>query len=81
MIHVKLIGGLGNQLFQIAFAYDLSKKLEMEVSVDTSQYENYKIRDFDLDKFEISKHVYFHRNDNKKFDFLSKMYRVYQKNI
>lgn len=54
MIIVKLIGGLGNQLFQIAFARTLSLKYGGKISIDKKAYKRYKIRDYSLTNFPIS---------------------------
>jgi hypothetical protein len=79
MIHLKLIGGLGNQLFQIAYAYDLSKKTGKKINVDRSEYDHYKIREFDLDKLLISDRFVYFENRNWKFNLSCKVYRIYQK--
>ena len=39
-IIVRIWGGLGNQMFQYAFAYALSMKYDREIYLDTSFYEN-----------------------------------------
>ncbi|PSV46784.1 alpha-1,2-fucosyltransferase [Photobacterium indicum] len=80
MIYVKLIGGLGNQLFQIAYAYDLSKKTGKKIIIDSSQYSSYKVRELELDKLEISKIVSFDKTGQlSKFNRHAKFYRIYQK--
>ncbi len=38
MILAKIIGGLGNQLFQYAFAYALQKQNVTALKLDASQY-------------------------------------------
>ncbi|MBY7904819.1 alpha-1,2-fucosyltransferase [Vibrio fluvialis] len=82
MIKVKLIGGLGNQLFQIAYAYDLSKKLGHNIIVDASQYKTYKIRSLEIDKLFISQHLEFdYVGKDRKFNITSVAYRVIQKLI
>ena len=40
MVIVRVMGGLGNQLFQLGFAFYLSKKFNYKVKLDTSFYED-----------------------------------------
>ena len=60
MIVVKLMGGLGNQMFQYAFAKNLSiknnvpLKIDLSFLLDRSPKENFIFRDFDLDIFNIN---------------------------
>ena len=60
MIIVKLFGGLGNQMFQYAFARYLSLKHNTDLKVDTSilkkrtnSRRSFVFRDFDLDIFNL----------------------------
>ena len=53
MIIVKIIGGLGNQMFQYAYAKALQQK-NYEVKIDISAFEKYKIHSgYQLDKYDI----------------------------
>lgn len=52
-IVVNLIGGVGNQMFQYALGYVVSKKTGFELLVDVSGYNEYKTRNFELNKFGI----------------------------
>jgi hypothetical protein len=57
---VNIIGGLGNQMFQYAFAIALKKRFPEEVVlIDTSHFKSYKLHNgFELDKiFDISLEV------------------------
>ncbi|MBU4289010.1 MAG: alpha-1,2-fucosyltransferase [Proteobacteria bacterium] len=53
MIIVRLIGGLGNQLFQYALARRLSLLHDVPLKLDISQFETYKLRRYSLNVFNI----------------------------
>ena len=58
MIIVKLWGGLGNQLFQYSYGYQLAKRLETDLKLDTSYYNKQNLRqpillDFNLEYRDI----------------------------
>ena len=52
MIIIKLKGGLGNQLFQYAYGLYVSKKYELPLAFDKSNFNNSK-RKYCLDWFNI----------------------------
>ncbi|MGZ0874785.1 alpha-1,2-fucosyltransferase [Priestia megaterium] len=85
MIIVKVIGGLGNQMFQIAFAKALALEYSEEIYLDCSAYDKYKIRDFSSNNLEIEKSVKyideaFLSNTTRQYLLLfQKLYHVYQK--
>lgn len=54
MIVVKLIGGLGNQMFQYAFALSLAKKNSVQVKIDTTSYGNNPNRVYELGNFNVT---------------------------
>ncbi|MFH1461677.1 MAG: alpha-1,2-fucosyltransferase [bacterium] len=66
MIIVKIKGGLGNQLFQYAFARYLSLKTGHELIFDLSYFKEQSFRKFDLDKFNIAQY--------KKLGFIDFLY-------
>lgn len=51
MIVTKIIGGLGNQLFQYAFARDLSLKKKVNLKLDLSDFKKYKPINIDAKNF------------------------------
>ncbi len=53
MIIVKLIGGLGNQCFQYAVGRHLAELRKTELKLDISEFENYKLHNYALGKFNI----------------------------
>ncbi|HRH22403.1 MAG TPA: alpha-1,2-fucosyltransferase [Candidatus Paceibacterota bacterium] len=55
MIIVKLSGGLGNQLFQYAFARAVSKKLNTDFKLDATPFETYyKLHKYALNHFNLT---------------------------
>lgn len=52
MVLVKIMGGMGNQMFQYAYALKL-KSLGYNVILDISIYKKYKSHRYELDNFEI----------------------------
>jgi hypothetical protein len=71
MIIIKIKGGLGNQLFEYAFARSLVKKHGSEIIFDLSYYRQQNFRKFNLDKFNI--------NDFKVLSFKDSFYLKLQK--
>jgi hypothetical protein len=51
MIITKILGGLGNQLFQYAAAYALAAKNISVLKLDLSGFEDYRLRSFELSRF------------------------------
>lgn len=85
MIIVKIIGGLGNQMFQIAFAKRLSLELNEDIYLDVSAYNKYKIRDFSISNLQVSnslKYIEDAELTNNSTLFIKstqKAYHIYQK--
>jgi hypothetical protein len=53
MIMVKLIGGLGNQMFQYAVARNLAEKRQATLKLDILEFETYKLHKYSLGHFNI----------------------------
>ncbi|MGL5239027.1 MAG: alpha-1,2-fucosyltransferase [Plesiomonas shigelloides] len=79
MIQVKLLGGLGNQLFQLAYAIDISNQTGENITLNISAYKKYKIRQFSLERFKISKKCNLTDDETLLSKFGMLTYRVYQK--
>lgn len=77
MIIVKIIGGLGNQMFQYAYAKALQVK-GYDVKIDISAFDTYKLHGgYQLDKYNIDLKASTKKENNKfyKNDILSKVFR------
>lgn len=80
MIIIKILGGLGNQLFTYATAYALAKRLNVKLMLDEIIYHtNYSLRISNLDLFSIS---YNNKIINRSIGhnkFLIKLYNRFHK--
>lgn len=54
MIVSRLIGGLGNQMFQYAFGFSLARQTSQCLLVDDSAFESYRLHPLAIDHFTIS---------------------------
>jgi hypothetical protein len=70
MIVVKIIGGLGNQLFQYATAKALAIKNNDSLRLDVSAFSTYKTHAYGLHHFNTSRKTY----KNKTSKFMRKLY-------
>ena len=76
MIIVKLVGGLGNQLFQYAFARSMSSRLKTDFRLDVNSFKTYyKLHKYSLDNFNIKKNL------SKDSDFFGFVWLIKQNNI
>lgn len=57
VIVLKIIGGLGNQMFEYAFARHLQITYNEDLCMDCSAYNSYKIRNYSLKNLNINKDV------------------------
>lgn len=57
MIITRLIGGLGNQMFQYAAGRALSLRMGVELKVDTSGFETYGLRRYELGAYPIAAEI------------------------
>lgn len=57
MIIVRLVGGLGNQLFQYATARRLAVKSQVKLKLDIGSFKNDRLREFSLASFNIKGNI------------------------
>jgi hypothetical protein len=88
MVLVKIIGGLGNQLFQIAYAINIAKKNNHKIIyLDISAFDSYKIRSFSANNLNLPSNIAILNNNvisnRHKYTFkLTQIsYRVLQKSL
>lgn len=55
MIIIKLIGGLGNQMFQYALGRNLARINQVELKLDITGFKTYKLHAYGLEHFNITK--------------------------
>ncbi len=57
MIITKILGGLGNQMFQYALGKYLAQKHDTELKLDVTNFNNYKLHNYDLSKLNIQNNI------------------------
>ena len=80
MITVTLMGGLGNQMFQYAYARSLALDLNTDISFDISFFEKRKERDLSLLKFKLVPTIRFNKIPSKELNkgfFLDRFSRIH----
>jgi len=80
MIISKLIGGLGNQLFQYAAARYLAEINNEELKLDLSEFKSYKLHKYSLKHFNIIEKIA-SQKDLKKVKNVNEKYFHYNKNF
>jgi len=68
MLIVNIIGGLGNQMFQYAFAYGMSQEKNETVNLDIHSFGDYDLRNYELELFDI-KATFVSKEDVEKFKY------------
>lgn len=87
MIVLKVTGGLGNQMFQVAFAKKIANETKEEIYLDTSVYKKYKIRNYALSNLKVSTQLKTLSESNishiglLRLRFSQKQYRLIQRII
>ena len=56
MIITKLIGGIGNQMFQYAIARSIANTNQTDLKMDITGFESYALREYELGHFNIIEH-------------------------
>ena len=56
MIVTKLIGGIGNQMFQYAIAKSIANTNQTDFKLDLTEFDSYSLRQYELGHFNIIEH-------------------------
>lgn len=67
MIIVQLMGGLGNQMFQYALGRHLAMRHNVPLKLDLQGFKDYKIRNYDLNHFNIQENIATSRDLSRVF--------------
>jgi len=76
-ITVRIIGGLGNQMFQYALGRTLSHLHNTELLLDTTGFEKYKLHKYGLDKFNLNNNVNITEGIPPKKQYLPRLFKHY----
>lgn len=57
MIVARIIGGLGNQMFEYAMARAISLRVNVDFKLDVSGFDDYGLRTYDLDCFQVVQNI------------------------
>ncbi len=83
MVVIKLIGGLGNQMFQYALGRHLAEIHKTDLKLDISSFETYKLQKYSLGAFNIQEKFASQNEINdlifRKSPFLKKLMRYFTK--
>lgn len=80
-IILKLRGGLGNQLFMIAYGIGIAKKNHAELFINIDDYQKYKVRNFELNQYlKFQKKIQYDVDNSSKFRriYYAIIYKVQQ---
>ncbi|WP_163704276.1 hypothetical protein [Paenibacillus jilunlii] len=83
-IIIRVMGGLGNQLFQYAYARYLQEIYNADIYLDLRGYRNYKVREFSLNKFQLNDKVHIFSaamvplNDRYRYGLTRRIYHIVQ---
>lgn len=85
MIIINILGGLGNQMFQYAFGYAISKKKNEVLKLDINSFETYTLREYELKLFNIET-LLASKEEVEKIKFkneniIEKLFRVIRKKV
>ena len=71
MIVTRLMGGLGNQMFQYATGRSLSEKYDWPLLLDIEWYRHQELRRYNLDYFNIRENLFtnFHKSKFNNYGF------------
>jgi len=80
MIITNVYGGLGNQMFQYAFGKSLAYKQNKQLLIDNSIFDQYELRKFLLDKFNLS-YAIATKDEIKQYELSNKFKRYFLRHI
>lgn len=79
-IFVHSLGGLGNQMFQIAYAINIASKTGAKIYIDNSVYKKYKVRSYSAHNLAIGSELEYISYGKFSLERISlQAYRIFQK--
>lgn len=79
-IELRIMGGLGNQLYQYSAARFLQKKYNVkQIVIDSGEYDTYKVRNLEINQLLHNERVGFENVRSAKNALYREFYHIYQK--
>lgn len=72
-ITVKMVGGLGNQLFILAAGLEQARRLDCPLYIDVSDYDDLNDRNFELESLNLPNVFVIHENEDRTFSKLNQL--------
>lgn len=77
-IYIRLRGGLGNQMFQYAYALSLANGFSANKILDVREYETYKVRNLEINDFVLDNNTRLHVEGKLNYDKKIKRFHIFQ---
>ncbi len=75
MLELRLMGGLGNQMSQVAFGYYISRLTNQKLYIDVTSYKHYKRRPCSINRMKLCENIIVGENAGSLFHIKSRLFQ------